>query len=74
MIDDHQNAVWITGSLASSLLRFDMKTKQVENYPLPTEPAYMRHVQVDPGTGDVWSAYSSLPTAIPKVVRLSRPR
>jgi hypothetical protein len=32
----------------------------------------MRHLAIDPDTGDVWIAYSSLPTAVPKVVRLQR--
>jgi virginiamycin B lyase len=71
-VDPRNGAVWITGSLSSSLLRFDPKTHAVENYPLPTEPAYTRHMAVDPKTGALWSAYSSLPTAIAKVVRLER--
>jgi hypothetical protein len=47
-----------------------MKTKRFDEIPLPTAPAYMRHLAVDPKTGDVWTAYSSLPTAVPKVVRV----
>lgn len=32
----------------------------------------MRHLAIDAQTGDVWSAYSSLPTALSKIVRLRR--
>jgi hypothetical protein len=38
--------------------------------PLPTEPAYTRHLAVDEATGEVWTAYSSLPAATPRVARL----
>jgi hypothetical protein len=71
-VDQRNGGIWITGSLSSSMLYFDPKTHAVENYPLPTEPAYMRHLVVDGKTGAMWTTYSSLPTAIPKIVRLDR--
>lgn len=62
--------VWTTGSLASSLIRYVPNTGEVLTVPLPTEPAYTRHIAIDEHTGDVWTAYSSLPAAEPRVVRL----
>jgi streptogramin lyase len=62
--------IWATGSLASTLIRYVPDTGEILTVPLPTEPAYTRHIAVDEETGDVWTAYSSLPPADPRVVRL----
>ncbi|MFK7828660.1 MAG: hypothetical protein AB8B57_02665 [Congregibacter sp.] len=62
--------VWTTGSLASTLIRYVPATGEILTVPLPTEPAYTRHIAIDEDTGDVWTAYSSLPAAEPQVVRL----
>jgi virginiamycin B lyase len=64
--------LWLTGSLDTSLWHVDPETKTPTRIPLPTEPALSRHMAVDPETGDVWVAYSSLPSAQVKVARLSR--
>ena len=64
--------VWVTGALASSMVLFDPKSGSALEVPLPTNPAYTRHLAVDPVRGDLWSAYSSLPAAEPKVVRIER--
>jgi streptogramin lyase len=70
--DPKSGAVWMTGSLNSSMLRFEPGAGTFEEIRLPTEPAYVRHVAVDGASGDVWIAYSSLPTAVPKVARIER--
>lgn len=62
--------VWATGSLASTLIRYQPDSGEILTVPMPTEPAYTRHISVDEATGDVWSAYSSLPAAQPKVARI----
>ena len=69
-VDQNSGIVWTTGSLDSSLFRYDPETKRVDRIPFPTEPAYTRHLAIDPDNGDVWSAYSSLPAAMPRVVRV----
>lgn len=68
--DPTSGAVWITGSLDTSMVRYDPRSGTVDTVPMPTEPAYTRHLAVDPKTGDLWSAYSSLPAAKPKLVRI----
>jgi len=69
-VDQQSGIVWISGSLSSSIFRFDPANGEMREYPWPTEPGYIRHIAIDPETGDVWSAYSSLPAAKPKIVRL----
>ena len=68
--DPRSGVVWITGALDTSMVRFNPKTETAESFPMPTEPAYTRHLAIDPATGDLWSAYSSLPAAKPKLVRV----
>jgi virginiamycin B lyase len=69
-VDQDSGVVWTTGSLDSSLFRYDPVSGRTDRIPFPTEPAYTRHLAIDPATGDVWSAYSSLPPAQPRVVRV----
>jgi len=68
--DPRTGVVWITGALDSSMLRFDPATGAVDRFPLPTEPAYTRHLAVDPDNSDLWSAYASLPAVKPKLVHI----
>lgn len=69
-VNQANNDIWATGSLASTLIRYRADIGSVLTVPLPTEPAYTRHIAVDEASGDVWTAYSSLPAAIPRVARL----
>ncbi len=70
--DRRSGHVWVTGALGSSMVVFDPADGTALEIPLPTNPGYTRHLAVDPQTGDLWSAYSSLPAARPKVVRIER--
>ncbi len=72
--DRRSGHIWVSGALASSMVVFDPDSESVLEIPLPTNPGYTRHLAVDPKTGDLWSAYSSLPAAKPKVVRIERCR
>ncbi|MEQ8262881.1 hypothetical protein [Pseudohaliea sp.] len=69
-VNQANDDVWATGSLASTLIRYRPGDGSILSIPLPTEPAYTRHLAVDEATGDVWTAYSSLPAATPRVARL----
>ena len=68
--DRRSGRVWVTAALDSSMILFDPADGAVLEIPLPTHPAYTRHLAIDPNTGDLWSAYSSLPAAAPKIVRI----
>ena len=69
-VDPRNGVVWITGSLSSAVYRFDPRSGKVDTIPLPTAPAFMRHIAVDPKNGDVWTTYAQLPASTPKVVRI----
>jgi len=69
-INGTSGEIWVSGSLDTSMFLVDAATKSSTRFQLPTEPALIRHIAVDEDTGDVWVAYSSLPTAAPKVARL----
>lgn len=69
-VNKNNNDVWATGSLASTLIRYQPDEDVILTIPLPTEPAYTRHIAIDEISGDIWTAYSSLPAARPKVVRV----
>ncbi len=69
-VDQNSGVVWTTGSLDSSLFRYDPASGRIDRIPFPTEPAYTRHLAIDRENGDVWSAYSSLPAALPRAVRV----
>jgi streptogramin lyase len=69
-VNQANDDVWATGSLASTLIRYRPGDGSILSVPLPTEPAYTRHLAVDEASGDVWTAYSSLPAATPRVARL----
>lgn len=69
-VDPRSGVVWITGSLASTIIRFDPASGRVDTIPLPTDPAFMRHIAVDARNGDVWATYSQLPASTPKIVRI----
>ncbi|MGB1881826.1 MAG: hypothetical protein ACPHTD_14010, partial [Gammaproteobacteria bacterium] len=71
-VDPLTGEVWVTGALAASMVVFDPESRRSLEIPLPTNPAYTRHLAVDPRNGDLWSAYSSLPAAKPRVVRIER--
>lgn len=69
-VNQRTNDVWASAALASGLVRYEPAKQRTLHVPLPTEPAYTRHLAVDEATGDIWSAYSSLPPADPKAVRI----
>jgi len=65
--------LWIGTGAADAVLAYFPRESRFEVYPLPTAGALIRHLDVDPRTGDVWVAYGASPGIAPKVARL-RPR
>jgi virginiamycin B lyase len=62
---DRSGAVWIGTSAADAAFRFDPKTSGFTMIPLPSQGALVRHLTIDPRTGDVWLAYGASPARIP---------
>jgi streptogramin lyase len=57
--------------MADALFRFDPLTSRFRYYRLPTPDALVRHLTIDPATGDIWLAPGSSPGTTPaRVVRL----
>ncbi len=69
-VDPNSGHVWSAASLGSAMIRIDPATGHRDTYPFPTEPAYPRHIAIDEVSGDVWTTYSSMPDAVPKIVRI----
>jgi len=60
-LDKRRNAIWAATSNSDRIYRFDIEESRWRHYPLPRREAYIRMVEVDPQSGDVWTTYSSLP-------------
>jgi streptogramin lyase len=58
---------------ADALLSFDPAREKFTVYPLPSTGALVRHIDVDPRTGDVWAAYGASPGIEPRIARLRIP-
>ena len=61
-LDKRRNAIWAATSNSDRIYRFDIADGRWRHYPLPRKEAYIRMIDVDRTTGDVWTTYSSLPT------------
>ena len=60
-LDKKRNAIWAATAHSDRIYRFDIDSERWRHYPLPRKEAFLRMVDVDPETGDVWTTYSSLP-------------
>ncbi len=59
--DKRRNALWAATSNSDRIYRFDIATEKWRHYPMPRHETFIRMIEVDPETGDVWTAYASLP-------------
>ena len=59
--DRKRNAIWAATSNSDRIYRFDIATQQWRQYPLPRQESYIRMVELDPVTNDVWTSYAALP-------------
>jgi streptogramin lyase len=60
-LDKKRNAIWAATSNSDRIYRFDIATEQWRHYPMPRKETYIRMLEIDPLTGDIWTTYSSLP-------------
>jgi streptogramin lyase len=70
--DEKRGVVWITGSNADLIYRFDPKSEHFTVYPFPRQSAYLRQISIDPASGDLVGVYSLYAPLVRKqiVVRL----
>ncbi len=59
--DKRRNAIWAATSNSDRIYRFDIATQKWRHYPTPRQETYIRVIEIDPDTGDIWTTYSSLP-------------
>lgn len=60
-LDAKRNALWVGTTNSDRIYRFDIETERWRHYPLPRKEAFLRMIEVDHATGDVWTAYANLP-------------
>jgi streptogramin lyase len=60
-LDKKRNAIWAATCNSDRIYRFDIDTKKWRHYPMPRKEAYIRAIEVDEETGDIWTTYSNLP-------------
>ena len=58
--DPVRKVVWIPTSNGDVIYRFDPRTKQFGIIPLPRAQAFLRMVDVDPGTGMLITSYANI--------------
>ena len=60
-MDNRRNAIWCATVNSDRIYRFDIKEERWTQYPMPRKEAYIRMIQVDKETGDVWTTYANMP-------------
>ena len=59
--DKKRNAIWAATCNSDRIYRFDIATEKWRHYPMPRKETFIRVIEIDPASGDLWTTYSSLP-------------
>lgn len=59
--DRKRNAVWLATSNSDRIYRFDIDKTTFRQYPMPRKETFLRVIEVDHQSGDLWTTYASLP-------------
>lgn len=60
-LDSKRRAIWVGTTNSDRIYRFDIDSERWRHYPLPRKEAFIRMIEIDHETGDIWTAYSNLP-------------
>ena len=60
-LDTKRHAVWVGTTNSDRIYRFDIDTARWRHYPLPRKEAFLRMIEIDHATGDLWTTYANLP-------------
>jgi streptogramin lyase len=60
-LDPKRHAVWIGTTNSDRIYRFDIDDERWRHYPLPRKEAFLRMIEIDHATGDIWTTYANLP-------------
>jgi virginiamycin B lyase len=69
-VDDARSRLWIGTAAGDVAFMYDLRTKRFSTFHLPVTGALVRHMSIDPRTGDVWLAYGASPGIPARVARL----
>ncbi|MFO7552489.1 MAG: hypothetical protein R6W80_13860 [Haliea sp.] len=61
-LDKKRNAIWAATSNSDRIYRFNIAAETWQHYPMPRKETFIRMIEVDAVSGDVWTTYASLPT------------
>lgn len=60
-LDPKRRAIWVGTTNSDRIYRFDIDTARWRHYPLPRKEAFLRMIEIDHVTGDIWTSYANLP-------------
>ena len=67
-LDERRRAIWVGTSNSDRIYRFDIDNARWSHYPLPRKESFLRMIEIDHQSGDLWTSYANLP--INMIVRL----
>ncbi|MCG2634954.1 MAG: hypothetical protein J4A00_08605 [Gammaproteobacteria bacterium] len=59
--DTHRQALWVATGNNNIIYQLNPATGKFLEFPLPRNDAFLRMIEVDQETGDLWTAYARLP-------------
>jgi streptogramin lyase len=59
--DQNRRVLWVAASNTDAIYRLDPADGAVSVLPLPRTRAYLRMIDIDRNTGDLWTTYAHLP-------------
>ncbi|MFP6781506.1 MAG: SMP-30/gluconolactonase/LRE family protein, partial [Gammaproteobacteria bacterium] len=60
-LDPKRHAIWVGTTNSDRIYRFDIDDERWRHYPLPRKEAFLRMIEIDHDTGDIWTSYANLP-------------
>lgn len=60
-LDPKRRAIWVGTTNSDRIYRFDIDSAHWRHYPLPRKEAFLRMIEIDHDTGDIWTSYANLP-------------
>jgi len=62
--DNQRKVLWVATTNNNIIYKLDPASGTFAEYPLPRKDAFLRMIDVDPKTGDLWTTYSNLPVGV----------
>lgn len=59
--DNQRKVLWVATTNNDIIYKLDPASGAFSEFPLPRKDAFLRMIDIDPKTGDLWTTYSNLP-------------